>query len=115
MRHDRETNVGTRWKENTNRASGLTTETKLVRAYDRPGKVVEAITSRVTETIQRWLELSETSPLYQFVGVEKFDGSFETKTTENNGWLPSAGVQSQSRRVTLPCGSSIRVTIERDP
>ena len=115
MHGDRNTNGGAQVKENANRPSGWTTETKLVRTYDRPNSVGDAITSTVKEAVQRWQELSDTPPLYQFVDVEKLEGLFKTKATDDSGWLPSAEFQFQSCRVTVLYGSPVNVIIERDP
>jgi hypothetical protein len=95
--------------------SGWSTDTELVRKFDRPINIVDAVCSTVDEAIQQWSELSETPPLYQFVNVENLDGLFKTKATDSSGWLPSAEFQFQSCRVTLLYSSSIRVIIERDP
>jgi hypothetical protein len=97
------------------RASGWTTETELVREFDRSVNIVDAVSSTVDEAIGRWSELSETPPLHEFVDVENLNGLFKPKATDDCGWLPSAKFQFQSCRVTLLYGSSIRVIAERDP
>ncbi|MFB6168168.1 MAG: HalOD1 output domain-containing protein [Haloferacaceae archaeon] len=75
--------------------------------------VVDAVGAAVTDAIQQWPELSETPPLYQFVDVEKLDGLFKPKATDDSGWLPSAEFRFQGCRVTVLYGSSIRVIIRR--
>lgn len=96
-------------------ASGWTTDTELVREFDQPVNIVDAVSSTVDEAIQQWSELSETPSLYQFVEIENLDGLFKTKATDDSRWLPSAKFRFQSCWVTLLYGSSIRVIIERDP
>jgi hypothetical protein len=96
-------------------ASGWTTDTKLVRGFDRPVDVADAVISAVDDAIGQWPELSESPPLYQFVDVEKLNGLFKTKATDDSRWLPSAVFQFQSCRVTILYGSSVRVIIDRDP
>lgn len=97
------------------RVSGWTTDTQLVREFDRPFNVADATRSAVADAIEQWSELSETPPMYNFVDTEKLNGLFKTKATDNSGWLPSAEFQFQSCRVTVLYGSVIRVIIERDP
>jgi hypothetical protein len=106
--------TGNRTEMNTHSVSGWETDTKLVRTYDRSANIADAVTSTITETIERWPELSATPPLYQFVDVEKLDGLFKTKATDDSGWLPSAKFQFQGCRVTVLYGSSIRVIVVRD-
>ena len=96
------------------RVDGWETDTKLVRQFDRPVNVVDAVVSTVSEAIEVWPGLSETPPLYQFVDVEKLDGLFKTKATDDSRWLPSAVFRFQGRRVTVLYGRSIRVMIEQD-
>ena len=94
-------------------AAGWTTEAELVREFDRPVDVTDAVTSTVTEAIERWPELAETPPLYRFVDVEKLDGSFKTNTTDDSSLLPSVKFRFQGCQVTLLYGSSILVIIQR--
>jgi hypothetical protein len=100
-------------KGGTNPSSGWTGERKLVRTYDGPANLTDATISAVTEAIQQWPELSETPTLYQFVDVERLDGLFKRGATDDSESLPSVEFQFQSCRVTLLCGSSICVIIER--
>lgn len=115
MDYERRENADFQDNKSATRVSGWTTETELVRTYDRPANLANATSSTVTEAIRRWPELSTTPPLYQFVDVEKLDGLFKTKATDDSGWLPSAEFQFQGCRVTILYGSSIRVIVERDP
>ena len=95
--------------------SGWTTETELVRGFDRPVMVADAVGVTIHEAIQEWSELSETPPLYQSVDAENLDGLFRPQATGDSGWLPSVNFQHQSCRVTVLYGSSVRVIVERDP
>ena len=98
----------------TERVDGWETDTKLVRQFDRPVSVVDAVVSTVSEAIEAWPGLSETPPLYQFVDAQKLDGLFKTKATDDSGWLPSAVFRFQGCRVTVLYGRCIRVMIEQD-
>lgn len=95
--------------------SGWTTDTELVREFDRPVNVANTVISTVEEAIGQWPELSETPPLYQFVDIAELDGLFKTRATDDSQWLPSAKFQFQSCRITLLYGTLFRVIIERDP
>lgn len=108
-------NITNQRKAGAHGVSGWTTDTELVREFDRPLNVENAVISTVEEAIKQWPELSETPPLYKFVDTEKLDGLFKTKATDDSGWLPSVEFQFQSCRVTLLCGSSTHVIIKRDP
>lgn len=99
----------------THSTSGWTTDTKLVRGFDRPVNVSTAIVYTINEAIQQWPELSETPPLYQFVDAERLNGLFKTKAVDDHRWAPSVEFQFQGCRVTLLYGSSVRVIVERDP
>lgn len=94
---------------------GFTTESELVRVFDRPTNVSDAVTSTVTEAVDKWSELSSAPPLWEFVDTNKLDGLFKTKATDDSGWLPSAEFQFQGCRVTVLYGSSINVIVERNP
>lgn len=102
-------------KTNVHDASGWTTETDLVREFDRPVDIVTAVLSTAGAAVEQWPELSETPSLYQFVDVERLDGLFKTAATGDSGWIPSAEFPFQSCRVTVLYGSSVRVIINRDP
>lgn len=95
--------------------SGWTTDTELVREFDRPTTVEDAVVSTVLAAVETWPELSETPPLAEFVAVENLDGLFRTKSTNDSGWLPSVAFRFQDCRVTVLYGSSIRVIVDRDP
>jgi hypothetical protein len=96
-------------------ASGWTTETELVREFDRPVNVAEAVILSVTEAIDEWPELSETPPLYHFVNTDNLNGLFKSKATDGSNWLPAATFRFQSCQVRVLYGSTVRVIIRRDP
>lgn len=96
-------------------ASGWTTETELVREFDRPVNVAEAVTLAVADAIDEWSELSETPPLYHFVDADNLNGLFKSKATDGGSWLPAATFQFQSCQVQVLYGSTVRVIIKRDP
>ncbi|ESS13050.1 MAG: hypothetical protein A07HR60_00059 [uncultured archaeon A07HR60] len=94
---------------------GYTTETELVRRYDRPVKVSDAVTSTVTEAIDQWSELSTSPPLWEFVDADKLDGLFKTKANDDSTFRPSVEFNFQGCRVVVLYGPSIRVIIDRYP
>lgn len=98
------------------RPGGWCTDTELVRVFDRPVDVVDAVVSSVAEAIERWPELSETPPLADFVDVAKLDGLFETKAVASSGNCPcpSAEFQFQDCRVTVLYGRTLRIIVSRD-
>lgn len=118
MSNRQDSNTGSRVRDRgapgVDDASGWTTDAELVREFDRPVDVTDAVVSTVTEAIGQWPELSETPPLHQFVDVESVSGLFKTKATDDSERLPSVKFQFQNCQVTLLYGSSIRVIIERD-
>ncbi|ESS05710.1 MAG: hypothetical protein A07HB70_02190 [uncultured archaeon A07HB70] len=93
---------------------GWTTETELVRTYDRPVNVVDAVGVAVTDAVEEWPELSETPPLHRFVDGEKLNGLFGPEATDGNGQIPSVDFRFQGCRVTVMYGSSIRVIVRRE-
>lgn len=99
----------------THNTSGWTTDTKLVREFDRPANVGDATVSVIDEAVLHWPGLSEKPPLSQFVDVEKLNGLFKTKAVDDDRRAPSMEFQFQDCRVTLLYGSSVLVIIERDP
>ena len=107
--------VGDRRDRGVETASGWTTETELVREFDRPVNVADAVVSSVVEAIEEWSEVSETPPLFHFVDVDKLSGLFKSKATNGGSWLPSAAFQFQDCRVKVLYGSTVRVIIKRDP
>lgn len=119
MSNDRDAGTGARARgqseANTHSVSGWATDTKLVRTYERPADAAAAVTSTIAKAVKQWPELSDTPPLYEFVDVDKLDGLYGTKATDDSGWLPSAEFQFQSCRVTVLYGSSLRVIVNRDP
>ena len=98
----------------TPEAAGWTTDAELVREFDRPVNVADAVSSTVAEAIGQWPEVSETPPLYRFVDVEKLNGLFKTNATDDSSLLPSAKFRFQGCQVTVLYGSSILVIIRRE-
>jgi hypothetical protein len=115
MDYDQRANVGSQGNAGLNCSSGWATETELVRTFDRPTDIADAIILTVAEAIQQWPTLSATPPLYQFVDVEQLDGLFKTKAVDDSSWIPSVEFQFQGGRVTVLYGSSIHVIVDRNP
>jgi hypothetical protein len=97
------------------RLSGWTTDTQLVREFDRPTNVSDVVFLTVSDAIETWADLSETPPLLHYVDAEKLDGLFKTEATDGSGWLPSAAFEFQGCRVTVLYGSTIRVIVDHEP
>lgn len=95
------------------RTPGWTTETELVREFDRPVSVTDAVVSTVTEATETWTDLSATPPLTHFVDPENLDGLFKTRATDG-GSPPSATFRFQTCRVSVLYGRTVRVIIERE-
>ncbi|ERH10024.1 MAG: hypothetical protein J07HX64_01791 [halophilic archaeon J07HX64] len=100
--------------EKNHLVAAWSTKTELVREFDRPADVVDAVSRTADEAVRRWSELSETPSLSQFVDIDGLDGLFKPKATDHAEWIPSVEFQFQSCRVTLLYGSSIRIIVERD-
>lgn len=97
----------------TDSTSVWTTDGELLREFDRPVDVADAVGTSVGSAIEEWSELSRAPPLYEFVDLEKLDGLFGTRATDDGAVLPSATFQFQSCRVTVLYGSTVRVIIDR--
>lgn len=100
---------------NPQRTLGWTADTELVREFDNPASVVDAVIATVTEAIEAWPELSEDPPLFDFVDAEHLDDLFGPDATEAGRWLPSVRFEFQGCGVTVLYGRTVRVIIERDP
>lgn len=107
--------MSSKQETNSQKLSGWTTETELVREFENPDEIAQNVCLAVEEAIEEWPELSPTPPLDQFVEVERLDELFGAETTDGSTWLPSVTFQYQRCRVTVLYGSTVRVIVERDP
>lgn len=112
---DTRSQTGDRDRTSAHSVLGWATDSELVRTFDRPVTVADAVGSTVGEAIDEWPELKATPPLYQFVDADRLDGLFEPRATNDSEWLPSATFPFQSCRVTVLYGPKLRVIVERDP
>lgn len=94
---------------------GWTTDAELVREFERPVNVADAVIFTVDEATDKWAELSEAPPLYHFVDAESLDGLFKTNAEDDSGFLPSATFNFQGCRITVLYGARVRVVVRRDP
>lgn len=99
---------------NTPKTPGWTSDSELVREFARPVAVADAVVSTVYEAINKWPDLSNTPPLYDFVDVERLDGLFRSKAVDSSRWAPSVEFRFQSCQVTVLYGREIRVIVQRD-
>ncbi|WP_299269334.1 HalOD1 output domain-containing protein [Halorientalis sp.] len=99
----------------THNASGWETATDLVREYDRPVSVGDAVHAAVIDAAEAWPEVSDEPPLQHFVDIERLDGLFKTKATDDSGWLPSVSFRFQGCQINVLYGAVIRVIIDREP
>jgi hypothetical protein len=97
----------------TDRPRGWTTDTEMVREFDRPIGVDDALTSTVVEAIERWSELSDSQPLHDVVDASRLDGLFDTDAI-TAGNLPEVRFRFQDCLVTVLYGRTVRVIVERD-
>ncbi len=96
------------------RTRGWTSDTEVVREFDRPVSMVDAVTSTVGTATETWSELSEDPPLFEFIDVENLDGLFRSEAARG-GWPSSVEFEFQGCAVTILYGRTVRVVIERDP
>jgi hypothetical protein len=90
------------------------TDTQLVKGFERPVVVSEAVLNTLMEAVDHWPELSRSPPVFEFVDVDKLDGLFKTRAVEETGHLPSVEFLFQDALVTVLYGSTVRVIVERD-
>ncbi len=93
---------------------GWKTEEELVKTFDRPVNVQDAVGMTVIEAVKEWPELSDTPPLTEFVDVEYLDDLFRTAGADARRRLPSVSFYFQGCQVMVLYGSAVRVIIERD-
>jgi hypothetical protein len=92
---------------------GWTTDTKLVREFDRPVVVSDAVVESLVEAMESWPELRDTLPVAEFVDAEKLDGLFKTRAVDDTGHVPSLEFRFQQALVTVMYASRVRVIVER--
>lgn len=92
---------------------GWTTDTELVREFDRPALVSDAVIQTITDAIEAWPELSDSPSVFEFVDADKLDGLFKTRAVDDAGHVPSLEFRFQRALVTVMYASRVRVIVER--
>lgn len=95
-------------------ADGWTTGTELVREFDRPVVVSDAVIDSILAAVDAWPELSESPPIGEFVDVDALNGVFKTRAVDDTSHVPSLEFRFQQALVTVVYGSRVRVIVERD-
>ena len=90
------------------------TDTQLVRGFERPVVVSEAVISTLMEAVDHWPELNESPPVFEFVDADNLDGLFKTRAVDDTSHTPSVEFLFQGALVTVLYGSTVRVIVERD-
>ena len=84
--------------------TGWSTDSQIVREFDRPVRVSEAVIETLIEAVEDWPELSRSPPVFEFVDTDNLDGLFKACTVEETSHLPSG--------VSLPrrtCDGHVRI------
>ncbi|TKR24689.1 HalOD1 output domain-containing protein [Natronomonas salsuginis] len=90
------------------------TDTQLVKGFERPVVVSEAVLSTLMEAVDHWPELSRSPPVFEFVDVDKLNGLFKSRAVDETSYTPSVEFLFQDALVTVLYGSTVRVIVERD-
>ena len=94
--------------------TGWSTDSQIVREFDRPVRVSDAVIETLMEAVEDWPELSRSPPVFEFVDADKLDGLFKTRTVEETSHMPSVEFLFQDVLVTVMYASTVRVIVERD-
>jgi hypothetical protein len=92
---------------------GWTTDTEIVRAFDRPAVVSDAVIESITDAVDAWPELSDSPSIFEFVDVDKLNGLFKTRAVDDASHVPSLEFRFQQALVTVMYASRVRVIVER--
>jgi len=96
------------------RPKGWSTDSLIVREFDRPVCVSEAVTETLMQAVEDWPDLSRSPPVFEFVDVDKLDGLFKTRAVDETSHMPSVEFLFQDALVTVMYASTVRVVVERD-
>jgi len=94
--------------------TGWSTDSQIVREFDRPVRVSDAVIETLMQAVEDWPELSRSPPVFEFVDADKLDGLFKTRAVEETSHMPSVEFPFQGALVTILYGSTVRVIVERD-
>jgi hypothetical protein len=96
------------------RPKGWSTDSHIVREYDRPVRVSEAVIETLMEAVEDWPELSRDPPVFEFVDADKLDGLFKTRAVEKTSHIPSVEFLFQDTLVTVMYATTVRIIVKRD-
>jgi len=94
--------------------AGLSTDSLVIREFDRPVCVSEAVIETLMKAVEDWPDLSRSPPVFEFVDADKLDGLFKTRAVEETSHVPSVEFLFQDALVTVMYASTVRVIVERD-
>ncbi|MFC7185988.1 HalOD1 output domain-containing protein [Halorubrum yunnanense] len=94
--------------------TGWSTDSQIVREFDRPVRVSKAVTETLIEAVEDWPELSRSPPVFEFVDADKLDGLFKTRAVDEASHMPSVEFLFQDALVTVMYASTVRVIVERE-
>jgi hypothetical protein len=95
-------------------SKGWSTDSQIVREFDRPVRVSDAVIETLTKAIEDWSELSKFPPVAEFVDADNLDGLFKTRAVDDTSHIPSVEFLFQDALVTVMYGATVRVIIEQD-
>ena len=90
------------------------TNTHVVREFDRPVRVSDAVMETLMEAVEEWPELSRSPTVFEFVDTDNLDGLFKTRAVDEISHTPSVEFLFQGALVTVMYASTVRVIVERD-
>lgn len=91
------------------------TDTQIVRGFERPVVVSEAVINTLVQAVEDWSELNDSPPVAEFVDADNLNGLFKTRAVDKTSHIPSVEFLFQDALVTVMYGSTVRVIVERDP
>ncbi|QKG94311.1 hypothetical protein HPS36_15610 (plasmid) [Halorubrum salinarum] len=96
------------------RPEGWSTDSLIIREFDRPVCVSEAVIETLMEAVEYWPDFNRSPPVFEFVDADKLDGLFKTRAVDETSHMPSVEFLFQHALVTVLYGSTVRVIVERD-
>lgn len=90
------------------------TDTQVVRGFERPVVVSEAVISTLMDAVDCWPDLDKSPPVAEFVDADNLDGLFKTRAIDETRHIPSVEFLFQDALVTVMYESTVRVIVERD-
>lgn len=92
---------------------GWSTDSQILRVFERPVCVSDAVIETIVQAIEKWPELSRSPPVFEFVDADKLDGLFEARVIDNPSHIPSVEFVFQGALVRVMYTATVRVIVER--